>query len=411
MYQLVSAIGKAVTERGRWIDIDLSTIPMKSMYEQYVTVKAILSNPFIDHPVCLDMADVRPYNNTNASSVPEWLASIGSASLPTTDTIPVVKNRYAGYADAFHAGYKIKPVHPTASPDAQVTASERTTLFLSKEGLDFNLFKKYVLTTVNGYFHFNDSTSQGAWVMDGNRTALHANENQLGIISFMGVSEIKQVRITKEMIYKQNVNQKYRHVVNIDVGQDISNKMIAVVLGGYFHIADPATFHRVGDRTISIDMGNLPLLDRYHESLKFLDLSSLPIQRTTRNKTQVGIEDFMRDDNIVAYLTLSQSFIVVFDNPNMFVDKQFVLTTPVPGRLVAYNPPLYPLVNGLGKVSEYWYTYEDKQYSLTVRDNYKHARLYHTTEVEKEVSVGDQRVPYSPVKFSNAFFLKIGTNS
>lgn len=411
MYTLESAIGKTLADRGRWINADIGNVPFVEIYATYDSVKAILSNPFIDHPVCLDLADVRVANNSNNQTFNEWLVANGATALPTSDVIPVIKNRYARYADAFHAGYKLKPVHPTASPDAEVTPDERTSIFLSRTGLDFNLFRKHCLVSVNGYLHYTDATSQGAWVMDGMRTVRYANENQVGIISFLDVGEIKSIRITEDMIYKQQPDQRYRDRVTMVINEDISKKTILMSIGGYLHIQDPNTFHRIGDNIISIDFSRLNFIERYHESMKTLDLTSLPIQRTEANPTQIVVDDFLSDANILAYLTLPQSFIVLIDNPEVFVDHQFVKPAMMPGYLIAYTPPVYPLINGVGKMAEYWYTYEDQQYSIKVRDNWTHHRLYDTTKLLEEKSVSDSRVPNKPVSFSGAYFLKIGTNN
>jgi len=410
MYQLESAVAKTLDERGRWVHVDIGDMAFIEIYSRYIVVKAVLSNPFIDHLVCLDLNDVREGNSANAASLNQWLAALGTTTLPTSDEIPEIKDRFARYTDAVRAKYKITPIAPGDGTGVENQPSERTALHVTKEGLDFNLFRQYCMVSVNGYFHFADTGANSSLVMGGGKTRTVSNQAVMGVLSFKDIGSIESFPITPSMVYKQSDDQRYRHRVNLDVGRDISNKTVILVIGGYLHILDHKTFYRVGDNTLTIDFDNIHFLDRYHESLKWIDLSSLPVQRTDRNPTQVGTDDFLSDENILAYMTLPQSFVVLLDNPDVFVDRQYVRTSPMPHRLIAFTDPIYPLVNGLGKLAEYWTTYEDKQWSLTTLDNWKHNRLYHTVDLEEVISTGDQRVPFTPVGFSDACFLKIGTN-
>ena len=49
------------------------------------------------------------------------------------------------------------------------------------------------------------------------------------------------------------------------------------------------------------------------DAKKYIDLSSLPLSKTIRNIDQISISEFYSDENILAYLTLSQSFFILID--------------------------------------------------------------------------------------------------
>jgi hypothetical protein len=411
MYQLTRALAKTLSDRGRWVEVEIGDKSFVEIYATYFAVKAILTNDFIDHEVCLDLADVRSANIVNGASLNQWLLSISNATLPTTDQIPIIKERFARYSDATRAKYKITPASPNINPGSPTLPSERTALYVSKEGLDFNLFKKHCLVSVNGFYHFADTGANGSLIVDGGKTMRRSNQAVMGILSFQDIGEIHTIPIRPSMVYKQSDEQKYNHRVNVDVGEDISQKTIILILGGYMHLLDHKTFYRVGERTIAIDFENLHFFERYHESMKYMDLSALPIQRTDLNPTQIGVEDFLSDENIMAYMTLSQSFVVVLDTPDIYTDKVHLRPAPFPNSLISYSDPIYPLFNGLGKTAEYWTTYEDKQWSLTVIDNWQHKRVYNTVDPYVQQSFGDSRRPYDPVSISDAYMLKIGTNA
>jgi hypothetical protein len=410
MYTLISAIGQPLNGAGRWRSIEIGDMPMTTIYSTYAQVYAILSNPFFPQQVCLNFAGIRSQYGGVSLTFNELLASLGSESLPTTNTLPVINTRYAKYADAIHAGYKIEPIHPTISPTTPIPRAEKTWLLVSRPNTDYNLLYKSCLVSVNGFFHQTDVDATGLYVKDGMESCFISNDNQLGLFSFRELGSLSFIPITKSMVYKQNINQVYRDRCYINVGKDVSNKSVFLVLGGYLHVLDKKTFYRVGNGQFCIDMSNLPLFERYYESKNYIDLTSLPLQKTDKNDNQVAVDEFLSDECLLTYVTLSQSFFVILDNPEIFVEREEVKAAPMPGMFISYTRPQFPLITGKGKLSNYWYTYEDTQYSLTCTDSYRQNRLFNTVHVNSQTSVSDQRVPTDAVRHGQGRYLKIGAD-
>lgn len=409
MYTLVSAVGKSFASDGRWEEIEIGTLPFTEIYSTYLKVIAVLSNPFLPTDVSLNLGDIRLANGGSSKTFNQFLIDNGANALPTSERLPTLATKFARYADAFHAGYKVQPTHPTASPDADLPPADKPWLYLSRPDTDFTLFGKSCMVSVNGFFHRVETDPTGAWVVDGMKSRMVSGENQIGLVSFRELGTITHIPITENMVFKQN-DTLLRHRAYLDVGQDISNKTVMLVIGGYLHLFDPKSFFRVGEQTLCINFQNMPLFERFHESQNFIDLSSLPMERNEENPTMLTVDDFLSDENLTAYLTLSQSFIVLLDNQEIFVDKEYVKNTKNPNMLISYTPPIFPLVNGIGKVAEYWYVPEVGQYSLRVKDNMWHQRLYNTRNPFQALNIADNRVPEDPVRHSRAFFLKIGTD-
>jgi hypothetical protein len=408
MYLLISAIAKPLNGDGRWKDVVVGDVALHVLFSTYSRILATLSHPFLTELVSLDLELIRPMIGGGETTFNEFLIANGNASLPTSNTLPVINPRYVKYADGFHAGYKITPVHPTAAPDAQLTLADKPWLHLTRPDTDYNLFYKSCLVLVNGFFHLTDAGPSGVYVQNGMKSSFLSGHNQLGICSFRELGELSFIPIKPEMVYRQNVRQKYKDLAMVDLGVDVSNKTVMLVLGGYLHILDRKTFYRTSKSTIAIDMGNLPLLDRYYESRKYLDFSSLPLEKTSRNDSQIDIANFFSDENLLAYLTLSQSFFVILDNPDVFINKIPIASTVIPNEFIAFEKPLYPLVVGIGKTANYWYTHEDGQYAISTTDSLRYNRLFDTVDARKQISVSDSCDPENPVSFGTAHFLQIG---
>lgn len=410
MYQLVKVIARRMETESRWEEVDLSTTPINQIYRLYSRCWLVLSNPFITNQVALDFQLVRKDIGTSNATIPEWLVSNGSNALPTTDRIPELKVRYALWNDGFRGGFKIQPVSPNASPDAELPIGSKSWLYLSKPKIDWTLFNKCCMVTVNGFFHRLVGNASGAWVAGGMHTQIKSGQNQLGLLSFRELGRLQYIPITESMLYKQDPNQLMRDQVNINVGVDLENYTVLLVLGGYLHLLDDRAFKQHGMQTLMVNTRGLPLIERFHESRYYFDFDDFPWHKTDRNPSQIALDDFYSDAFLTRYFTMDQSFIVLLDNRDIFLERKPLHLTPGPGLMVSYEKPNHLLVNGVGKSSEYWATLEDGQYSVTVQNNFYHLRQYHTTDANSLLTVGEERPPYDPVIHGNAHFLKIGTD-
>ena len=411
MYNLISAVAKPLHGNGRWQSVDIGGVALNTLFSTYSRIIATLSNPFLDKEVALDLAGIRSMAVGPTQTFEQFLVENGDKTLPTIDQLPILKDRYAKYADAFHAGYRIRPVHPTASIDAPMPPSEKTWLHLSREDTDYTDFYQSCLVNINGFFHLTDADTTGVYVKDGMKSSRLSGENQIAIYSFRDLGNLEFIPISDDnMLYKQNDRQTLKHRAFVDLGRDVSDKTVMLVLGGYLHVLDGHTFYRVSESMFAIDFENLPFLDRYFESKKNIDLSSMPMSKTSRNKDQISVSELYSDDNIKAYLKLSQSFFVILDNADIFSEFAALPETTIPNMYVSYEVPQYPLLVGAGKAAPYWYVPEDGRFSLTTVDALKPNPLYDTVDAVKQMSVSNQCDPERPYSCSPGYFLKVGTS-
>jgi hypothetical protein len=410
MYQLISAIGKPAQKGSRWVNINIADLPLSVIFKMYTTVYVKLSNGFLPTPVSVSLDIFRTEYSQSAMTFTELLTANGNKTLTSLDKEPVINTRYAKYADAFHAGYFVEPIHHSASSDATMPMVDKTWLHLTRPGLDYSLFYKNCLVNVNGFFHLTDVDDHGVYVVDGMTTSRISKKNNVGIYSFREVGELTLLPITREMIYKQTPDQLFKDRCYIDTGKDLSNKTVMLVLGGYLHALDPMTFTRVTDSAFCVDFGNLPFIERLYESGSTIDLKSLHLEKSPANPTQTSVSNYTSDETIRAYLTLSQSFFVILDNPEIFVETRPVESAKLPNRFISYEPPRYPLLVGTGKCVNYWYTQETGQFVISSDDTMRSNRLFKTITVSEQTSVSDSRIPDNPVSYGNASFLVIGTD-
>ena len=150
MYTLIKAFGKPQGTSKRWVEIELGNMAVNMAYKTFEKIYAILSNPFLTEEVSLDLDLIRESIGGLTMTFDQFLVSNGNNALPTSDVIPEIKTKYIQYSDAFRAGYKIIPTNPDIHPDVQISNTEKNWLFLSHKSVDFELFCKRAMVSING---------------------------------------------------------------------------------------------------------------------------------------------------------------------------------------------------------------------------------------------------------------------
>jgi hypothetical protein len=307
-----------------------------------------------------------------------------------------VKNR-----DAFKAGYTITPV--SNSNDSTAPDIFKHNIRLTRSNVSYSTLHRNCLVSVNGFYHITDTDNiNGVMVFDAMKSLKHSKQNQIGITSFKDIAEISLHPFKREMLTLNNDG-----TVRVNLPFDTTNKTVMFSIAGYLNYQNDLNFFMVGDNLFKLDFNNMSLLDRYFECKKYIDLSSLPLEFSPNNQNQISLEQLLSDENLIALMLLSQSFIVVLDTPSIVVNKQYVKKTGLPGMYIYYKEPIYPLVVGYGRHAEYWSFIEDGHYAVNVLDNVVENRIYTTTLINDLTSADNSRRPDSPDQYSDAYFIEI----
>lgn len=413
MYICTKAIVRKKNSKGRWVEEDLSEASVATLFDTYSEVYLILTHPTLDHEVSLNLADVAAQvaGLLETVSVADWLESLGDRSLPTRDEIPTVTTRQVKYNDAFVAGYTLRLVDPNGSINNDLPVADRYNILLTRPDTNYELFYKNCLVTVNGMVHRTDYDASGVYVIEGGKSARIANENHVGLISFRDIGELDFISITEDMIYNPHPNGQLRHQAHIALPKDIGTKMIALVLGGYLHLLD-SYFIPTGERSIKIDMANLPLIQRFYASKGLIDLSPMTdlYEKDPTNPDHVALDDFFSDASIKAFLTLSQSFVVLIDTDNLYVEKHKLEYTGLPGRYYSHFRPDWPIRTELGRLPEYVAIPESDIWVIAVQDNFSTRYRFESTYWHQDVGIDSSRESHAPVFYAQGQLLEIGSD-
>lgn len=409
-YQLVTAKVRGTAISAVWEDADLSQRDINEVLRTYSRVILTLTHTVVSGTFYLNLEDARPQFGayTGTKTVASWLASLGTASLPTMAQAPSFKEYPIKYSDAWRAGYKIELVDGTRHPEAQLPDRDKNDLLLTKKNVDFRVMGHYMLTTVNGFLHRSAGTEHGLVVLGGGRTGFLGNDSLVGVISFREVGALQVIPITPQMVYKQTDDQKLSQYAMIKSPIALDDKVVLMSIGGYLHVVDGA-YEITGSKAIRINIDTLSYVDRIYESLGQIDLKSLGLQVGEDSENQFALDNLLSDSAITAYLSLSQSFMIVLPKSDLYVRRHSVEHTGLGGRYITDFPlKMLPLMATHGKIHDYAPFPQRGQTVLRCAPARRYARNFHTSVWPAEISVSGQNLPSAPFQWSDAYLLEIG---
>jgi hypothetical protein len=343
-------------------------------------------------------------------TIPQWLASLGNKSLPTFTTAPTFTSQSVRFADAWNAGYSIEPSNIAINVNAQMPTGALNDLIMTRAATDYNLLSNNCLVTVNGLFHRSVGSSAGLYVLGGGASGRIANDNQVGLLSFLPVGGMTQVGITDAMIYNQRGVELFKNFVYVNLGQSLVGKTLLFVLGGHLHILDDA-YTSIGDGLVRINIDALPWPEVFFDTARSVDISTITWSGTSRNPQQIAISDLYSDAVIEAFLMLSQTFFVVVDAENMYVKKHYTQEARIPGRWYTDAANWFPLIGPMNRLIEYIPQWENTKYVLMGRSEYHTNYLFETAPWLTQTSIAPNRTPRKPIDYAPAYLLELGVQT
>jgi hypothetical protein len=414
MYQLVRARYRKDRRAGRWVEADLANALVATLATVYGDVYLYITYPGLPTPKALRFDNTLAQRQGISASltVQAWLTGLGNATLPFEVTPPNETIRLVEYAQAWHAGYQMEPRARNGSTLDTGSTFAMEDLMVTHPNPKFTpkRIDDYCLFSVNGFFHLSDYGTDGVRVVDGNSTIRKSNDNQVGIMSFENIGKIKKVPITEAMLSKQNENTLYSTTtyVTLPVDVDLTNKTVALVLGGYLH-AFSKSYVRTGERTWRIDLKNILFLERYIESVRGMDMSALGLRDDPTNQTLFSVTEMLSDPTMVAYLTMSQSFFVIIDCPTMFHELTPLEYAGFPGRYLNRDGRQLPCVGAYGRQVEYHTIEEHGIFVYVGTNNMRFDYTANTANWLNQKLVNGGLVPETPRRHAEAYLRLFGT--
>ncbi|WP_396190491.1 hypothetical protein [Flavobacterium sp.] len=276
--------------------------------------------------------------------------------------------------------------------------------------VDFNLIHQKFLMTVNGYVYPTEYLAERLYIPNATLSMVKSRDNQIGLIDLSKFGNVTKIKITNDMIALDTLQPAYEKIL-LTFSEDVVKPIL--ILAGYMIFENSETFYRTSDRTFALRLDRLSFpeklyeLDRYRDIFKELEV---PVSNT--NGTMVDANLVRSETTIRKFLTLANSFLVNLHTSNLTVNKIYMEKTSVPLNYRTNYNPVFPLVVGYGKLTEYFReTPTEGKYTLTTQDgHYNNYLLTHMSHREIDIYNG-HRQPGTTYRLSPGFFLDISTET
>ena len=417
MLTLKTAYTRRNTKAGRWLETDLANEYLRSLPAEHGDVILIINIPNTTETV--KSLSLRNLTSTPlwdkvgpTTTVKDWLSNLNETTLPYDATTFTYTSHFVRYNHLFHAGYDVQPIARDGNVLSKSSNASKSDLFISKPGVPGTTLGRYGLYSVNGFFHLADYDKDGVYLFNGNTTVRKANDNQVGVMSFTDVGEVKQFPITDDMISGQADGKPLKDALYITMPKekDLSGYIVLFVFGGYLHAVD-GSYDQVGDRTYRVHIQQVNILERYYASRDILDLSSLNFTAypNYKNDSILSLDEALSDASIKSYLKLSQSFVVAVKSTHLFSEFE-PIENPLPGRALLEREQFnhQPIVGALNRHIEYHPQYEQKYVIFVAQLDVRHNYLSRTYPYRLQGVVDGKRIIEDPWQHASFYMHKLG---
>lgn len=411
MYRFVSSYLKPRGAANTYENIDISLQTIEYIQRQYIDGYIELSNPTLTDNIFITIQEFRELKLPHRlnQTFEYWLAYIKNATIYGTEDRPNYTTSLVRARNIIQAGYSFNLCKRTLDPEAPIAIGDMNDLYIYRFGVPLETLRKRSLVTINGYMHPHVPYYDGIAVVGGGSQHKLIGELTVGLLSFSKVADLQMVPITEDKITRYQPGVPYSNKVVLDLGRDLRNKSVIVVIGGFPLISSPLV-SIVGDESgvITIDTRTFDVVRHVNNSIGDINLESCGLVTPDPIKGIPPLSaSYLRSDIfMLKYLTLPQSFIVVVDTPTLVVEKTTVPPTGLPSRHISMFEPNLPIMDSDGRVLEYWISPQNGPYIIMSRDNYYKQYLYETTQ-QYEPNDHTRVLPVSGFEPQSLDFLKI----
>lgn len=362
MYSLIEfqAIPRGLNQR--WVKLspsspEILTSSVQTLQAKYRRVILKLSPGGGDEPIFVELSEILPYG-VWSDRLFDALLKVTPGSLQPLVTPMQFKTQTAVWMDAFRANFHVAPW--SAKYGVSATPEEKRDSLLTHADHDYQILYHNVLATVCGYVHRTDTDgTTGLVIKEANATRLRARMNTLGLLSLWSVAPIEQVGFSPAQILEYAPNRPLVEDMIVKVTPTrlrlTSSSVFFVICGKIVGLSSPFV-HRVSEDQWRIQLKPMGILEQVVAAWEKLDLSSLNLAVTPKNATQVSVDQVFTNEVVKRLMQLTQTFAVVVDCPDLFMDTHAVRRVGLEGVYETPVEPIYPLLFEDGTFAEYWYS-------------------------------------------------------
>lgn len=353
MYTLIKTIARSYDRTLGVREVDAGALPIRDLIKDNSEIYLVLNNSHLSglHTLPLELMHASIYKSAPSLTVNAWLASVGNTTLPTTPGDRVLVDKHAVVNDARAAGFTVRNSSGNHNADTGgLIDNDLPHLSLRKLETDYLDMRSKVLASVGGYLHLVDGDIGAYYVLDGATTQRITKSPKVSLISLSNVSKFKCIPLNQCTLTPTR-SLRLEDGVTITSSESFTGKTIWLSIGGHLLYLNQS-FIASAEKSIYLNWKSLNIHLKYLTAKKHIDLSSVDAAMAVQNGETNVVNKLLLNSNsaIEAYLNLSQSFIIVLDNPSLTTVLTKLEDTGLPGKYLMYDNPFKLIVGQDGRM-------------------------------------------------------------
>lgn len=309
-----------------------------------------------------------------------------------------MKQVYVKYQNAIYANYKV------------IVQKYVPAIRLVRGETDLSLLDTFALITVNGYVHSTAYDGVNFWILDGSKSIISAKANHVGILSFFDYpTPLLKTQLTVNMLGYLTVNSYYNGGIVISLPAPVQSIML--ILGGYIQREEVNVLTKISSTQFILQLNNTSYIKRLIELSMYRDIfSELGISLNSALPLGFDINDATTDIVVSKFMTLSNSFVVSVPANNLTSEIAVLDKMIDPGRFTTKIEDRWPLINGNGKILEYYKRFDEGKWTNVVVDNFYQNAILPPLTKSQLVDYNKLRLTDKLLYAENSYFLKLSSN-
>lgn len=382
MYVYVKAMLRKKNSDEPWKEVNIANMLLSTLFNDYSSGYIKLTNKYLSKPVYLDLQDFKAMEiSTPDLTFNLWLSYIGNKTFVTNEVEPVYKEGEVTYCDAWQAGYNIQRMNRVNTDTENMVNSDLPNLHITKSGVSSDTLGQYALTLVNGYLHFSDIHKNGMKVFDGAKTIDKSGNNQIGILSFMNIGPIKQVKITEQMISSTHDAASLSRGLFLNLDQDITKYKVLMSIGGFLHYGkDCFSIVNTEEGIIRVDIDSINIHEKLLLAMKDIEFDEGALGISEHFPDSIVKEKILSDSSLKHFFTHNTSFVILVDTEIMSVEREMMDNVNLLHMYEYHTKPTRPMIDYYGRMPIYHFIKEVDKYVIKVNPQIASFFNYKSTE-------------------------------
>lgn len=351
MYTYKQAVGvNRLVNRGEEL-LDISKIPTRDLSSRFDRLQIIITDGIANIDVVLKASDYVNDFNSYSGLIADWLITKKNVNLKTSNTLPGLTYRFVTTHDIQYEGFSLKPGDVSRGDDAQdllTTANANEIRVVKTDNTDVN-FKEMVrrsLWTINGHFVRAVEGTRCIYLLNAGKHYRVNDDIHVNALNFNTVSTLSTHEIVLGNISFEN-KDTYRFL-HYKSPVSLKDKTVFMVIGGRIYFND--VIQQRDDFNLTIRTERVDWFAKTFESKGFIDLS-----RVIDSEREVVRGDFFNSETFFkGLLTDKSSFLVVLDNPGLFVSLEPITRYKYPFTYHTEEIRPIPMMTGSGLLPKYF---------------------------------------------------------